>query len=152
MHPRTEGEPARAARSSNRHSLLVRKTDAIIGRRRTRLMMADSADQLRELIDAIPTISWCGLPDGSIQFVNRRWTLYTGLSLDVSKGQWQVAIHPDDLPALIDRWKVIRGTGECLGVEARIRRHDGEYRWFLFHTQSVRDAAGEIVRWYGSAT
>src|SRR6266850_1820772 len=115
-------------------------------------MMADSADQLRELIDAIPTISWCGLPDGSIQFVNRRWAVYTGLTLDVSKGQWQSAMHPDDLSALMDRWKVIRGTGECLGVEARIRRHDGEYRWFLFHTQSVRDAAGQIVRWYGSAT
>jgi len=66
-------------------------------------MMTDSADQLRELIDAIPTISWCGLPDGSIQFVNRRWTLYTGRSLDVSKGQWQTAIHPYDLPALIER-------------------------------------------------
>src|SRR5882762_4751789 len=116
------------------------------------LIMADSADQLRELIDAIPTISWCGLPDGSIQFVNRRWALYTGFSLDVSEAQWTAAIHPDDLQALIDRWNVIRGTGECLGVEARIRRHDGEYRWFLFHTQSVRDAAGEIVRWYGSAT
>ncbi len=115
-------------------------------------MMADSADQLRELIDAIPTISWCGLPDGSIQFVNRRWALYTGLSLDVAKGQWKTAIHPGDLPNLIDRWKVIRGTGECLGVEARIRRHDREYRWFLFHTQSVRDSAGQITRWYGSAT
>jgi len=117
-----------------------------------RLMMADPANQLRELIDAMPTITWCGLPDGSIQFVNRRWTLYTGLSLDVSKGQWRGAVHPDDLPALIDRWKVVRGTGECLGVEARIRRHDGEYRWFLFHTQSVRDSAGRIIRWYGSAT
>ena len=114
--------------------------------------MADPANQLRELIDAMPTITWCGLPDGSIQFVNRRWTLYTGLSLDVSKGQWRGAVHPDDLPALIDRWKVVRGTGECLGVEARIRRHDGEYRWFLFHTQSVRDSAGRIIRWYGSAT
>src|SRR5882762_1986703 len=115
-------------------------------------MMTDSADQLRELIDAIPTISWCGLPDGSIQFVNRRWAVYTGLSLDVLKGQWRGAIHPGDLPTLIDRWNVIRGTGECLGVEARIRRHDGEYRWFLFHTQSVRDPAGQITRWYGSAT
>src|SRR5258706_15055062 len=126
MHPRTEGEPARAGRSSNRHSLLVRKTGAIIRRHRTRLMMADSADQLRELIDAIPTISWCGLPDGSIQFVNRRWAIYTGLPLDVANGQWKTAIHPGDLPNLIDRWNVIRGTGECLGVEARIRRHDGE--------------------------
>jgi len=114
--------------------------------------MADSADQLRELIDALPTIAWCGLPDGSIQFVNRRWALHTGISLDVSNGQWRGAIHPDDLPALIDRWNVIRGTGGCLGVEARIRRHDGEYRWFLFHTQSVRDSAGQIARWYGSAT
>src|SRR5258706_8592558 len=114
--------------------------------------MSDSAEQLRELIHAMPTITWCGLPDGSIQFVNRRWAVYTGLSLDVSKGQWRGAIHPDDLPALIDRWKVIQGTGECLGVEARIRRHDDEYRWFLFHTQSVRDTAGQITRWYGSAT
>jgi formate hydrogenlyase transcriptional activator len=115
-------------------------------------MMADSADQLRELIDAIPTIAWCGLPDGSVRFVNRRWALYTGLSLDVAGGQWTAAIHPDDLPALIDRWKIIQGTGECLSIEARIRRHDGEYRWFLFHTQSVRDSAGQIARWYGSAT
>jgi formate hydrogenlyase transcriptional activator len=114
--------------------------------------MPDSAEQLRELIHAMPTITWCGLPDGSIQFVNRRWAVYTGLSLDVARGQWRTAIHPEDLPNLIDRWKVIRGTGECLGVEARIRRHDREYRWFLFHTQSVRDSAGQIVRWYGSAT
>jgi formate hydrogenlyase transcriptional activator len=115
-------------------------------------MTPDCADQLRELIDATPTITWCGLPDGFIQFVNRRWALYTGLSLDVANGQWQGAIHPDDLPALIDRWNVVRGTGECLGVEARIRRHDGDYRWFVFHTQSVRDSDGRIARWYGSAT
>jgi formate hydrogenlyase transcriptional activator len=115
-------------------------------------MTPDCADQLRELIDATPTITWCALPDGFIQFVNRRWALYTGLSPDVANGLWQGAIHPDDLPALIDRWNVVRDTGECLGIEARIRRHDGEYRWFIFHTQSVRDSAGQITRWYGSAT
>jgi PAS domain S-box-containing protein len=61
----------------------------------------------RAILDAIPTIAWCKLPDGSNEFVNQRWQEYTGISAEEARGQgWQAAVHPDDLPKLSGKWSL----------------------------------------------
>ena len=112
-----------------------------------------SEARLRKIIDAIPTFAWCGLPDGSKEFFNQQWHDYTGLSPEEAHGWgWKVAIHPDDLEKLVDKWVKFVASGDAGEVEARMRRFDGEYRWFLFRVEPLRDEHGNVVKWYGTST
>ena len=105
------------------------------------------------LIDAIPTMAWACRPDGYVEFLNRRCLEYMGLSLQQARGWgWDAAVHPDDLDALMERWRALLAAGEAGEMEARVRRHDGEFRRFLFRAEPVRDARGNIVKWYGANT
>jgi len=113
-----------------------------------------SEDQLRLIVDTIPAQVWSTGPDGRLEFVNQRWREFTGLSIDdVTAGRWRSAIHPDDLEAVSEVWSSLISSGmpshEC---EARLRRFDGEYRWFLFRSVPFYDVAGKVVRWYGTNT
>jgi formate hydrogenlyase transcriptional activator len=113
----------------------------------------NSEARLRRVIDTIPTMAWCNLPDGSNEFVNRRWLEYTGLSAEESHGSgWQVAIHPDDVRALAEKWGGVLVSGEPGEMEARLRRHDGVFRWFLMRVEPLRDDGGKVIRWYGACT
>jgi PAS domain S-box-containing protein len=108
---------------------------------------------LRLVIDTIPTLAWCNLPDGPNEFLNQRWHAYTGLSPEDSHGWgWQVAFHPEDLPTLMKTSQHLLTSGESGEIEARLRRHDGVYRWFLIRVEPLRDEDGKIVRWYGTST
>ena len=112
-----------------------------------------SEANLRQVIDAIPTLAWCNLPDGPNEFLNKGWHEYTGLSPEESHGWgWQVAFHPEDLPSLMKTWRELLISGEPDEIEARLRRHDGVYWWFLIRVQPLRDEVGNIVRWYGTST
>jgi PAS domain S-box-containing protein len=108
------------------------------------------------IVDHLPGLVWTALPDGNIDFLNRRWDEYTGLSLNAVSGSlWQSVIHPEDLPGLLEGWESIRTSGEPREIEARIRRADGEYRWFLFRFSPIAadaGAAGQIVKWCGIST
>jgi formate hydrogenlyase transcriptional activator len=113
----------------------------------------ESEATLRQTIDTVPTLAWSTLPDGFSDFLNQRWHEYTGLAAQESHGWgWQVSIHPEDLQRLMDLWRKILESGDPGEVEARLRRHDGEYRWFLFRTAPFRDQFGKIVKWYGTNT
>jgi PAS domain S-box-containing protein len=115
--------------------------------------LRSSEHNLGAIIDALPTLAWCNLPDGSNEFLNKGWHEYTGLSPEESHGWgWQVAFHPEDLPPLIEKWQKMLISGESDEIEARLRRHDGVYRWFLIRAQALRNESGEIVRWYGTST
>jgi PAS domain S-box-containing protein len=112
-----------------------------------------SEDQLRIIIDTIPTLAWCTLPDGSAEFINQRWLDYMGLSAEEARDWgWRVAIHDEDSTELVDTWRAAVATGEPFEAEARLRRADGEYRWFLFRAVPLRDELGNIVQWYGTNT
>jgi PAS domain S-box-containing protein len=112
-----------------------------------------SEAKLRRVIDTIPTLAWCNLADGPNEFLSKRWHEYTGLSPDESHGWgWQVVFHPEDLPPLVKRWQELLVSGEPGEIEARIRRHDGVYRWFLIRVEPFRDESGKIYRWYGTST
>jgi formate hydrogenlyase transcriptional activator len=111
-----------------------------------------SEPRLREIVDKIPTLAWCNLPDGSNEFLNRQWHDYTGLSPHEAHGEgWKIAIHPADLPSLTAQWGTLSDL-EPRECEVRLRRSDGVFRWFLFRIEPQRDEAGEVVRWYGSGT
>ncbi len=109
--------------------------------------------ELRRIVDALPGLVWTARLDGHIDFLNQRWCEYTGLTVEEAYGRgWQTAIHPDDLPELLERWRSILASGEPREMEARLRRFDGEYRWFLFRTNPLIDASGQVVKWCGMNT
>jgi PAS domain S-box-containing protein len=110
-------------------------------------------DRFQLAIDAIPGLVWSALPDGHIDFLNRRWREYTGLSLEQAGGWgWRAAIHPEDLPGLESYWRSVLASGKPDEKEARLRRGDGVYRWFLFRAVPLYDEAGTLVKWYGQTT
>jgi formate hydrogenlyase transcriptional activator len=113
----------------------------------------EAEEKLWHVIDTIPTLAWSMLPDGTNEFLSKNWHDYTGLSAEESHGWgWQAAFHSEDLPPLMERWRGMLVSGEPGEIEARLRRHDGVYRWFLIRAQPFRDEAGKIVRWYGTST
>src|SRR5580700_2741250 len=115
--------------------------------------MNDSEDRHQAMNDAIPAMAWSSLPDGSVEILNRRWLDFTGLALDEALGWgWTAAVHPDDLNPLIDRWRALLASGQSGEIEARLRRHNGGYRWFLLRAEPVRDNRGDVFRWYGAST
>jgi PAS domain S-box-containing protein len=131
-----------------------------IERRRAEEALRNALDEiqkseanLRQVIDTIPALAWCNLPDGPNEFLSKSWHEYTGLSEEESHGWgWQSAFHPDDLPALMEKWVKMLSSGESDQIEARLRRHDGAYKWFLIRAEPFRDESGKIVRWYGTST
>jgi PAS domain S-box-containing protein len=111
-----------------------------------------SEDRLRLVIDTIPTLVWRAGPEGIPDFLNQPALDYTGVSLDQAATSWSGALHPDDRKGMLVKWAAIRESGMRGGHEARLRRFDGEYRWFLFEAEPLRDESGNIVKWYGSST
>jgi PAS domain S-box-containing protein len=111
-----------------------------------------SEDRLQLVIDTIPTLVWRAGPEGIPDFLNQPALDYTGLSLDQAATGWPRAFHPADKKGMLQKWSAIRESGRRGGLEARLRRFDGEYRWFLFQAEPLRDELGNIVKWYGSST
>jgi len=113
---------------------------------------ADAEAKFRRVIDTIPVFAWYGPADGSNEFLNKRWHDYTGLTPEEARGWgWQKTFHPDDLPPLMERWRQLLESGEPGEIEARLRRHDGVYRWFLIRAEPQRDETGAVVRWCGTS-
>ena len=106
---------------------------------------------LRLVMDTIPAIVWSASPDGSDDFFNKGWVEYTSLSVEESKGfGWLKAIHPEDVPALLSKWRTAISAGTAYESVSRVRRFDGAYRWFLSRAVPLRDDAGKIIKWYGT--
>jgi PAS domain S-box-containing protein len=108
-----------------------------------------SEEHLRLVIDTIPVMAWSVRPDGVVDFVNQRWTDFTGLSLKEETEEPTRPIHPEDVPRVMERWLVEKEIGEPYEDELRLRRADGRYRWFLVRTAPLRDEQGNLVKWYG---
>src|SRR6266436_3311803 len=114
--------------------------------------LQQSEDRLRLVIDTIPAHVWSTRPDGSVDFVNRRWLETTGLTMEHALGSdWASVVHPDDLARYADKWRSALAAGEPTESEVRLRRPDGNYRWWLTRTVPLRDELGNIVKWYGTA-
>ena len=110
--------------------------------------------ELSRIVDALPGLVWTALPDGHIDFLNQRWCEYTGLSLEEARGcGWQAAIHPEDLPQLLECW---RSVLDFWRADVRWKRACGVSMESIAGSSSVlsplRDASGQIVKWCGMST
>lgn len=117
---------------------------------------ADQSERLQDIrlvVDTIPTLAWSARPDGSADFFNQRWLEYTGLTQEQALDRgWKAAIHPDDLPRVLEVFQEAVNWAQAFEVEGRFRRFDGEYRWFLFRGNPLCNESGKVVKWYGTNT
>ncbi len=111
--------------------------------------LKSAEDRVRLIIDTLPTMVWTLQRDGTVDFVNQRWMNYTGLTLKEEIDEPTRPIHPEDLPRVMEKWLADFASGEASEDEIRLRRSDGEYRWFLVRTAPLRDEQGNVVKWYG---
>ncbi len=112
-----------------------------------------SERELRDVIETIPSMAWSAAADGEAEFFNRRWLDYAGFTADRAQGWgWTTAVHPDDLDVLVKYWQGMLASGKPGEIEGRLRRSDGEYRWFFFRATPAFDESGNVVKWYGTNT
>src|SRR5437773_6724027 len=115
--------------------------------------LRQEAARLQTVIDTVPSFLWTSLPDGSKEYLNKRWYDYTGLSLEEGQGWgWKVVVHPEDLERLVRDWLALMDSRKPGELETRIRRYDGVYRWFLIRVVPLLDEHGNVVKWFGSNT
>ncbi len=120
-------------------------------RKRAEEALQASERELGLVVNTIPALAWSARPDGSAEFFNQLYLAYVGLPLEELQGSgWARAVHPDDLSTLVGAWQSMMASGNPGEVEGRLRRFDGEYRWFLFRTNPVLDDSGKILKWYGT--
>ncbi|MEX2742672.1 PAS domain S-box protein [Rhizobium mongolense] len=145
-------ETARAMVIKKRPVILIVCED-ITERKRAEEAARRSEEELREVIETVPAMVWTALPDGRVDFINRRWQEFTGLSLDATaRASWgaEARFHPEDLEQYMSRWRASLTTGHPFEVEVRIRRAaDGEYRWWFENAVPLHDEHGNILKWYG---
>ncbi|WP_052213726.1 PAS domain S-box protein [Belnapia sp. F-4-1] len=130
----------------------------ITDRRRAQRALAESEARLREsearfrqLADFSPAIVWFGHPDGALSYLNNAWYEYTGQAADGGLAfGWAEVVHPEDADRLQVAWQDAREHGRVYEIEARLRRHDGEYRWFHMLAMPLRNEGGEISGWLGN--
>src|SRR5712672_3581688 len=126
-------------------SLHVENTE----RRRAEENVRRTEQELRLIVDNIPVLAARYRPDGTMDFRNKTWRDYTGLSQDNLEGnRWGSALHPDDLPLVEREWRSHIATGEPFELEQRLRRADGEYRWHWVRRVPLHDDSGNVVKWY----
>jgi PAS domain S-box-containing protein len=147
----TRGSPLR-----DTNGQIVRWYNLIVDvdeRKRAEEALAASEHSLKLIIDTIPALAWSALPDGTADFFNQHYLDFIGFSAEQADGWgWTAAVHPEDVNGLAVTWQHILASEAPGEAEARLRRHDGEYRWFLFRANPLRDESGAIVKWYGVNT
>ncbi|HJQ23666.1 MAG TPA: PAS domain S-box protein [Blastocatellia bacterium] len=121
-------------------------------RKRTEAALRQSEDRVRLIINTIPVMTWSVRPDGVVDFLNQRWMEYAGLTLEQYVADPTGPIHPQDRQIVLEKWRAQMARGDAYDDEMRLRRADGEYRWFLVRTAPLRDEQGNIVKWYGVST
>lgn len=113
----------------------------------------ESEAKFHAIADSVDQIIWSTRPDGFHDYYNHRWYEFTGMPQGSTDGEaWAELFHPDDVDRTWARWRQSLKSGEPYEIEYRLRHRSGEYRWVLGRAKPVRDAAGRIIRWYGSCT
>ena len=131
-------------------AVLETNTD-ITGRKRAEEKLRQAERELRTTIDRIPAMVTSTQPDGTVDFINARW-VEQGFSEVQLRSDWTALVHPDDLPEMREMRDKSLPTGGSYEAEVRLRRIDGEYRWFLIRAVGLRDEAGNVVKRYATAT
>lgn len=134
--------------------MLARQAADLIERKRTEAALLESERKFRQLADSMPQIVWTARPDGLVDYFNERWYQFTGFERDrFGQGSWEPLLHPADIARIQDRWRGSIRTGEPFRGEYRFwDRQEQRWRWFMGRALPVRDAAGNIVKWFGTST
>ena len=104
------------------------------------------------LVDSIPALIHTATPDGYLDYFNKPWLEYLGVTLDKVTGwNWTAYVHTEDVEGIVAKWRACLATGEVFEYETRVRRADGEYRWMFHRKVPLRDANGNVAKWYGSS-
>ena len=120
---------------------------------RTSEELAGLGDRFRTLADNIPQLAWMADPKGNLYWYNQRWYDYTGLTpADMADGGWSRVHDPEFLQGASERFLEAIRTGEPWQDTFPLRRHDGEFRWFLSMAQPIRNPKGDVTRWFGTNT
>jgi PAS domain S-box-containing protein len=115
--------------------------------------LRNSEEELRALANSIPQLAWIASADGTAMWYNDRWQEYTGMSNEDLLGGRALELYPSEvLPAIMARWRESVQSGRPFEMEYPIRARDGQYRWFLTRANPMRDARGQLLRWFGTAT
>ncbi|MBV9892028.1 MAG: PAS domain S-box protein, partial [Rhizobacter sp.] len=147
----SRGAPLRDRRGEVSTALVV--SYDVTDRKRAEEAVRESEQRLRTLADAVPQIIWANDAAGNANYFNRRWYEYSGLSLQESLGPgWQAIVHPEDAPASVGNWQRVLQASEPFDCEYRLRGADGSYRWFIGRNVPMRNAAGHLTGWFGTAT
>jgi PAS domain S-box-containing protein len=142
----------RLQQESSRAPLILLVIEDITERKQTKALR-ESAERLRFMAESMPQKIFTARPNGEVDYFNRQWMEFTGLSFEQIKNWgWTQFIHPDDVKENIWQWQRSIDTGEPFQIEHRFRRADGEYRWHLSRAHAMRDAKGKIVMWISSNT
>src|SRR6266850_1709689 len=121
-------------------------------RKRAEEELRVSESKYRHLVDTTPAFVHTALPNGELDFLNRGWVEYVGVpQTDLLAWRWTSKIHPEDVEAFVGRWQASVQSGEPFLAESRVRRADGEYRWFMHHKEPLQNELGQIIKWYGSS-
>jgi PAS domain S-box-containing protein len=131
--------------------LFANQAAVAIANARAEEALQSSERNLSAIINTIPTAAWTARPDGYCDFLNQVWLDYAGMTAEQAQGWgWAEAIHPDDRKLLVEYWQWCLTKGMPVDTEARIRRFDSSYRWFLIRANPLKDESGKIVKWYGT--
>ena len=124
-------------------------TDQVV----SRMYVEESNKELQFVMDVMPQIVWVTKPDGYHDVYNKKWFEYTGLTYEESKDTgWNEVVHPDDQARTWTLWKSSLETGAAYEIEYRLKRYDGQYRWFLGRALPLKDEKGAVLKWFGTCT
>ena len=125
----------------------------ITARKLAERALRESEAEFHTLAEAMPQIVWITDADGLNTYFNQHWMDYTGMTLEESLGHgWNKPFHPEDQRRVWDAWQQATTTSGIYSVESRLRRADGVYRWWLVRGDSLKDADGNILKWFGTCT
>jgi len=132
--------------------VVITFTDAST-RRALEIAVSEQADQLRQLLESLPSLVWSAGPDGALDSLSRQWVDYTGLpEIEQLRWGWLDQVHLEDRERVRESWRAAVKSGAPFTSELRIRNAGGAYRWFRTHAVPLRDAAGAITKWYAMST
>jgi PAS domain S-box-containing protein len=133
--------------------VLARQAADLIERKQSQDAVRYNEERFRTLANAVPQVIWGNDSEGKANYFNQRWYEYSGLNYEQSAGLgWEAIVHPDDASISVEKWKAALAKGEIFDTEYRLRRHDGSYCWFIGRNVPLKDEAGKVAGWFGSAT
>ncbi|MCB2377151.1 PAS domain-containing protein [Hymenobacter sp. BT635] len=113
-----------------------------------------SEEQFRFMAESIPQVVWTAQPDGQLDYLNQRWTEWTGMPVEQAlRFGWAELVPPDDAAQVVENYVSSFRAGTNYEQESRLLTvQDGRYRWFLHRGTPMRNAQGQVVKWFGTST